>query len=341
MKKVYLLFAFLLVCGTGFSQDELSKEEKERREKNIEAGNPFARFGYKAKVATLSKGKYLEFHDLDSIVTIGSVRFNVYKNQIVGNIIQDTLNPDAQPIGDVTGRWMSPDPLSEEFPEWSPYTMVMDSPIRFNDPTGMAAEWTPDKNGNLIAEKGDNMQTLAKFLGVNENQIILTTKDGKPFDFKEGNVVTLDNNMTRSIENSDGVTYTEKINGSTKDFDRKNDDYICDQGTMMAVKGEEITSKNAKDNYTGYYAFFDSSNAGLKPAESFEGAKFGQAAAVIGGEHVVTYYGTSKDGTIYVYSKDGLLYKPEVKPLNTVIQQMNDRGMNTSTIKYYTKNETK
>ncbi|MCO6173627.1 hypothetical protein NHF50_01070, partial [Flavobacterium sp. NRK F10] len=79
MKKVYLLFAFLLVCGTGFSQDELSKEEQERREKNIEAGNPFARFGYKAKVATLSKGKYLEFHDLDSIVTIGSVRFNVYK----------------------------------------------------------------------------------------------------------------------------------------------------------------------------------------------------------------------------------------------------------------------
>jgi hypothetical protein len=134
--KGYLLFAFLLVCGTGFSQDELSKEEQERREKNIEAGNPFARFGYKAKVATLSKGKYLEFHDLDSIVTIGSVRFNVYKSQIVGHIVQDTLNPDAQPIGDVTGRWMSPDPLSSEYPNWSPYSFTANTPINLIDPDG-------------------------------------------------------------------------------------------------------------------------------------------------------------------------------------------------------------
>lgn len=120
------------------AQEKLSKEEKSRREKNIQAGNPFAQFGYKARIATLSNGKYLEFHDLDSIVTIGTVRWHVYKNEIVGRIVQDSLNPDAQPIGDRAGRWISPDPLSEEFPNWSPYNMCMDNPMRLVDFDGRA-----------------------------------------------------------------------------------------------------------------------------------------------------------------------------------------------------------
>jgi hypothetical protein len=96
------------------AQEKLSKEEKARREKNIQAGNPFAKYGSKAPVATLSKGKYLEVHDLDSIVTIGTSRWHVDNKKIVGDIIIDSLNVDAQPIGDRVGRWMSPDPLSEE-----------------------------------------------------------------------------------------------------------------------------------------------------------------------------------------------------------------------------------
>ena len=140
MAKFYFLFICLFSFGFLSAQEELSKEEKERRERNIQAANPFAKFGYKAKVATLSKGKYLEVHDLDSIVTIGTTRWHVDKNKIVGDIVIDSLNPDARPIGDVAGRWISPDPLSEEFPEWSPYTMTFNNPLSFNDPTGMAPE---------------------------------------------------------------------------------------------------------------------------------------------------------------------------------------------------------
>ena len=134
------------------AQEKLSEKEKERREKNIQSGNPFKNFGYKAKVATLSNGKYLEFHDLDSIVTIGTVRWHVYKNEIVGRIVQDSLNPDAQPIGDRVGRWISPDPLSEEFPSWSPYNMCMDNPIKYKDPDGRAPTdwWKSDKTGKYV-----------------------------------------------------------------------------------------------------------------------------------------------------------------------------------------------
>ncbi len=141
MKKNYFLILFLLFAGSMSAQEKLSQEEKSRREKNIEAANPFKQFGYKAKVATLSKGKYLEVHDLDSIVTIGSVKFHVDRKEIVGNVDKDTINGIyARPIGDMPSRWLSPDPLSEEFSSWSPYSFVFNNPVRYTDPTGMAPD---------------------------------------------------------------------------------------------------------------------------------------------------------------------------------------------------------
>ncbi|ELM3645199.1 hypothetical protein SL053_002271 [Flavobacterium psychrophilum] len=136
MRKLHFLLLFLFAFSVLSAQEKLSKEEKARREKNIQAGNPFAKYGYKAKVATLSKGKYLEFHDLDSIVTIGTSRWHVDNKKIVGDIVIDSLNVDAQPIGDAPGMWMSPDPLSEEFPSYSPYSYCFNNPLKFVDPDG-------------------------------------------------------------------------------------------------------------------------------------------------------------------------------------------------------------
>ena len=162
MNKYYYFIILLLSFSVLSAQEKLSKEEKERREKNIQAGNPFAQFGYKAKIATLSKGKYLEFHDLDSIVTIGTVRWHVYKNKIIGHLVQDSLNLDSQPIGDRTGRWISPDPLSEEFPSWSPYTMCFDNPIKYKDPDGRAA-YSPiyNTNGTFLGTDDKGLQGKA------------------------------------------------------------------------------------------------------------------------------------------------------------------------------------
>lgn len=140
MKKFLLLFCLLFSFGLIFAQtkDSLSVEEQEKRKRNIEAGNPFKKFGYTPKIATLSKGKYLEWHDLDSIVRIGSYSFHVKKKDITGYNMDEDKNSESTLRPELTSRWLSPDPLAEEFPSWSPYNFVMNNPIFFTDPTGLA-----------------------------------------------------------------------------------------------------------------------------------------------------------------------------------------------------------
>jgi len=120
------------------SRDSLTPQEAERRRKNIELANPFKKYGFYPKIATLSKGKYLEVHDIDSIINIGSVRFNRKTRDIVEFRDIDLSDPDAQPYLDTAGRWFSPDPLSEEFKEWSPYSFSFNNPVKFVDPDGRA-----------------------------------------------------------------------------------------------------------------------------------------------------------------------------------------------------------
>lgn len=185
MKNILLIiFCFLSFATIYAQEEELTKEEKERREKNIQAGNPFTEFGYKAKVATLSKGKYLEVHDLDSIVKIGTSLWHVRKQKIVGNVEQDSTDMYRQPLFETAGRWLSPDPLAEEFPEWSPYNYTMNNPIRFTDPTGLAPEDWRNSDGNLIYDPKANggKGAYTEYATQNDKNIgnaLQSTKTGK------------------------------------------------------------------------------------------------------------------------------------------------------------------
>src|SRR5699024_9089030 len=51
------------------------------------------------------------------------------------------------------GRWMSPDPLAEEYSSWSPYNYVMNNPVRDVDPTGMYVEEAPESGQDWIKNR--------------------------------------------------------------------------------------------------------------------------------------------------------------------------------------------
>ena len=66
-----------------------------------------------------------------------------------------------------TARWLTQDPLSEQYYDISPYSFCFNNPLRFYDGNGM---WSWDRNGNLIYEENDNIQTLSSFLGIQDHQ---------------------------------------------------------------------------------------------------------------------------------------------------------------------------
>lgn len=122
--------------------------------------NPFEEFGYKPKIATLSKGKYVEFYDQDTIVQIGGAVFNTVTMKIMGFVEYDTIRNEYNISPEVISRWLSPDPLTSEFPSWSPYNYVENNPIRLIDPDGRSATDYKDENGNLLLRTDDGSKDV-------------------------------------------------------------------------------------------------------------------------------------------------------------------------------------
>ncbi|MBW2962112.1 RHS repeat-associated core domain-containing protein [Mesonia aestuariivivens] len=233
--------------------------------------------------------------------------------------------------------WLSVDPMAEKYPGWSPYNYTLQNPVKFVDPDGNAV-WKPDSKGNLIAEKGDTVETLAKYLNQTSEKVGSSynyngKNIGTNFEFSEGDKVIVDNNMTRSIKNSNGKTPTGP--DSNNPITPSKDNYICDQASQMAVDEVEINPKNAM-NYRQFMP--ESTTKGFTEVENFDNVDFGKGIAIIGGQHVVTNYGQSKDGTQYVYSKDGRFYKPQVRTLQETIDIYNENQTTNFTmddVKYY------
>ncbi|WP_374463594.1 RHS repeat-associated core domain-containing protein [Chryseobacterium sp.] len=185
------------------TKDTITPEEAERRRKNIAVGNPFAKYGVYPKIATLSKGKYLEFHDLEKVVNIGSVKFDRRTKEITEFRKIDLSDPDAQPYLDTAGRWISPDPLSEEFSSWSPYNYAFNNPVKNVDPDGRApfSVVPPDDHFNQFGQflYTDNKPTNNIVIDFQNpitgklNTAPWLSTELKDYSFNKGNMQTLIN----------------------------------------------------------------------------------------------------------------------------------------------------
>jgi hypothetical protein len=279
MRKIYYLLIFIFSFSVLSAQEKLTKEEKARREKNIQAGNPFAKYGYKAKVATLSKGKYLEFHDLDSIVTIGTSRWHVDNKKIVGDIVIDSLNVDAQPIGDAPGMWMSPDPLSEEFPDYSPYTFVFNNPLKYTDPTGMAPEDAMPPDDYVTKQNGtiEVTKTNDKF-----DRFFIENKQGK-----EEFITQINKNENGLLQFPSSVEFKSSDTNSSFTLNLKdgNGYRAFIRGDAAAALFGAASNTNFKD--IGVVGFSLSDGKSPAPSTSHKLGKNGD----------LRYLNTNKDGT--------------------------------------------
>ena len=245
-------------------------------------------------------------------------------------------------------RWISCDPAVPEYVSGSPigrggiynhfnfnlYHYANNNPIKYTDPTG---EWVPDADGNLIAEEGDGISSLAKFQNITYNeakdQLLsqgYTIKDDY-LDLKVGDKVTLDNVYTRSIANSSSTCTTEGYLART--ITRKDNPPVIED--FYNCWGSAIAGSQGKDIELGVGIpkgeTFDSELSKNYSSVSSSDAKFGKTVLRFANsankvQHGAVYYGTSKDGTVYVYTKNGWELKPTVMKLSDLMTGFSEYG---------------
>jgi len=158
MKSTKLFLTAILLFVFGFAQAQNDY-------------NPWKKYGYTPpKALTLSDGKYQEFFDADTIVQIGSVLFNTVTNEVVAFIKYDTTYSEATLEPHIISRWLSPDPLAQERPSWTPYNFCSNNPINRIDPDGRLDDIViTGENNSSVTLKTDmiDIKINASSLGVN------------------------------------------------------------------------------------------------------------------------------------------------------------------------------
>lgn len=105
------------------------------------------------------------------------------------------------------GRFLQIDPLADEFPGWTPYHYVHNNPLKFTDPTGMAA--CPPACGDQLYKFFGGYYEIAKsFIPSKQTSgASLEVGVGKPGVASTGYKVTVENTseVTESMGESNGV----------------------------------------------------------------------------------------------------------------------------------------
>ena len=97
--------------------------------------NPYKSIGKKSETLTLTKGRYEELFDQDSIQQIGTALINVHTLKVVKLLEENEAKERLQ--NEKQSRFLSIDPLAKSFPWNSPYSYAENDVIRSIDLDGL------------------------------------------------------------------------------------------------------------------------------------------------------------------------------------------------------------
>lgn len=214
----------------------------------------------KKEMLTLSKGKYVEVFDQDSIEHVGNILYNVNTQQIIGFADDQATTAAAMMKPEVISRWLSVDPLAEKFASMSPYCAMGNNPVLYSDPDGRAFiigdGSGPNKYDkqffNMLNARSGNVFQMDKKgnVGFAEGKSLADVKDGKGVSSELAKAVAAgfapgaqDVNFRGTGKSS--FDFDQFSTGKVDVTDLKN----VDESAQAAMMGHFITERYATDNY--------------------------------------------------------------------------------------------
>jgi hypothetical protein len=246
------------------------------------------------------------------------------------------------------------DPLANIYSAWSTYHYVADNPVLITDPTGMAwsvtnaqlatgyfqgsgSDWKPvveevtDSDGNttdkLAVEKeaGDDAESLAEFLDISLSEA------ERLYDASQTTLVLPENipgvkSINKSIAAANAIDDASWFWSSTHE-------YNCFSCTIDVSSGSDPSSGEQmkwidfnsilKRSYTDVSGDMNSYIFGRSIMTFGEGSLFDSNINVT---HAAIYLGTSSDGTVYTWSKNGQVKRPRIYTTNSLIRTYSSDG---------------
>ena len=142
------------------------------------AQQPFARFGVKVEVLSLSNGRYPEFFPNDSLRRVGSVVYNRRLHRIAYLLPPDSLLGRAK--SEVTSRWWVVDPHAENYVNITPYAYVANNPVNHTDPDGRDIIY----NSSSATNKKTGVTTVTVTANVTMKVLNNANMDSRAFNSK-------------------------------------------------------------------------------------------------------------------------------------------------------------
>ena len=212
--------------------------------------------------------------------------------------------------------WLSVDPMSDKYPSLSPYVYCANNPVKLTDPDG---RWIPglDEDNNIIVtrEEGDDINSFKKFMGSAYSEDEINNIYGQMS--QDGSI-----NLTKTYGREFQIM-TDAINDAYNDPDFENsENYNCWGAAIAVSKCIKIQGAGPDDfEGVGYHLNsledFDNclSNGYLQGGQ--ESASVGKTVLRFGNNveeksHGAVYMGTDRNGTEYVFTKNGWVKRPEV-----------------------------
>ncbi len=122
---------------------------------NDKTPNPFVSIKIKQRYATLSNGMFDELHEAVDSIQYYHALLNTKTKKILQLLPIETS--DDYKVDPVVFA-LSVDPMSDKYPNVSPYAYCAWNPVMLVDPNGMSAGWVKNDEGNVFWDNNTNSQ---------------------------------------------------------------------------------------------------------------------------------------------------------------------------------------